>query len=401
MIELRRKGPEDTVAHVKCSRTLTERRHMGRMVHTRAQMQMLRPRPVQVVRPMQRERGAERKINDFSHDHEEDESIRGDQNEFDESQHLTQEEKSSQNTKKNNDYQTAINFQTRIVWFPNVLVFIVLHSMCFYGMYLACVEATWKSWLFAIAWGISAGLGVTAGAHRLWSHRSYKARTPLRILLMIFNCMACQNDIYEWCRDHRVHHKYSETNADPHNVNRGFFFAHVGWLMCKKHPDVIRKGASVSCADLLDDPVVRFQRKYYIPLTAFWCFGVSTALPLVLGESLRVAYFSCTMARYVISLNFTWLVNSAAHLWGTKPYNKWISPVENTFVTVAAIGEGFHNFHHTFPYDYRTSEFGMKLNLTTAFINLMARCGQAYDLKTVPADVIEKRSLRTGDGSRE
>jgi len=69
--------------------------------------------------------------------------------------------------------------------------------------------------------------GVTAGAHRLWTHRSYKARLPLRIFLAFANAMATENSIYVWSRDHRVHHKYSETDADPHNANRGFFFAHV------------------------------------------------------------------------------------------------------------------------------------------------------------------------------
>lgn len=65
-----------------------------------------------------------------------------------------------------------------------------------------------------------------------------------RLLLAFANTMALQNDIYEWCRDHRVHHKYSETNADPHNSNRGFFFAHMGWLLVKKHDDVKEKGTN-------------------------------------------------------------------------------------------------------------------------------------------------------------
>lgn len=73
--------------------------------------------------------------------------------------------------------------------------------------------------------------------------------------------MAFQNDIYEWSRDHRVHHKYSETDADPHNATRGFFFAHIGWLLVKKHPEVLAKGKIIDCADILADPIVRFQRR--------------------------------------------------------------------------------------------------------------------------------------------
>ncbi|XP_029348571.1 stearoyl-CoA desaturase 5-like [Acyrthosiphon pisum] len=71
-----------------------------------------------------------------------------------------------------------------------------------------------------------------------------------------------QNSVYEWARDHRLHHKYTDTNADPHNSNRGMFFSHVGWLLCRKHPDVIEKGRTIDTSDLLADPIVAFQKKF-------------------------------------------------------------------------------------------------------------------------------------------
>jgi stearoyl-CoA desaturase (delta-9 desaturase) len=77
----------------------------------------------------------------------------------------------------------------------------------------------------------------------------------------LFLLKSGQNDIYEWCRDHRVHHRWSETDADPHNSNRGFFFAHMGWLCCKKHPQVRDKGAEIGLDDLLKDPIVRYNKK--------------------------------------------------------------------------------------------------------------------------------------------
>lgn len=109
--------------------------------------------------------------------------------------------------------------------------------------------------------GLLASLGVTAGAHRLWAHRTYKANWQLRTLLMIMQTICFQNHIYEWVRDHRVHHKYTDTDADPHNSSRGFFFSHVGWLLVKKHKDVRDKGKTVDMSDLLEDPVVVFQKK--------------------------------------------------------------------------------------------------------------------------------------------
>lgn len=77
---------------------------------------------------------------------------------------------------------------------------------------------------------LASGLGITGGAHRLWAHRSYKARLPLRILLTIFNTIAFQDCVIHWARDHRVHHKYSETDADPHNATR---YVCVQQYLCK------------------------------------------------------------------------------------------------------------------------------------------------------------------------
>ncbi|RWS07194.1 stearoyl-CoA desaturase 5-like protein [Dinothrombium tinctorium] len=147
-----------------------------------------------------------------------------------------------------------------VVW-RNVIIFTILHLLYFYAVYLLLKEGRYKPWLLGWWFALWGGMGITAGAHRLWSHKSYKARLPLRIFLMLGQCIAGQNDLYTWCRDHRVHHKFSETDADPHNSLRGYFFAHMGWLLMKKHPDVMTKGKQVELHDLLADPVIRFQRK--------------------------------------------------------------------------------------------------------------------------------------------
>ncbi|XP_002411990.3 acyl-CoA Delta-9 desaturase [Ixodes scapularis] len=286
-----------------------------------------------------------------------------------------------------------------IIWI-NVFKILVIHLMALYGAYVAVTAAQWKTLLFTLFYVGCSGLSVTAGAHRLWSHRSYKAKLPLRTLLMLFNCMAGQNDIYDWVRDHRVHHKYSETDADPHNVNRGFFFAHVGWLMCRKHPEVTKKGKAIDCADVYNDPVVRFQMRYHIPMTILFCFIMPTMIPhRYWGEAKWNSFFVAAILRWVFQLNSTWLVNSAAHIWGQKPYDKAISPSENWLVSVLAIGEGFHNYHHTFPWDYSTSELGWRLNPSTMFIEAMEKIGWAYDLKKPTQEMIQQRVQRTGDGS--
>nr|XP_025033672.1 LOW QUALITY PROTEIN: acyl-CoA desaturase [Pelodiscus sinensis] len=247
-------------------------------------------------------------------------------------------------------------------------------------------------------------LGVTAGAHRLWSHRSYKASLPLRlrVFLAFPTSWAFQNDIYEWARDHRVHHKFSETNADPHNATRGFFFSHIGWLLVRKHPDVLEKGSKLELADLKADKVVMFQRRFYKPSVVVMCFLLPTLVPWCCwGESLCNSFFLPAILRYVLVLNASWLVNSAAHMFGNRPYDRTINPRENRLVTLGALGEGFHNYHHTFPYDYATSEFGWHYNFTTAFIDLMCLLGLASDRKKVSREVVLARKIRTGDGSHK
>ncbi|XP_077594520.1 acyl-CoA desaturase [Stigmatopora nigra] len=285
-----------------------------------------------------------------------------------------------------------------IVW-RNVILMTLLHLGALYGVLLV-PTASLPTLLWSILCFLISALGVTAGAHRLWSHRSYKATLPLKIFLATANSMSFQNDIYEWARDHRVHHKYSETDADPHNAVRGFFFAHIGWLLVRKHPDVIEKGRKLELHDLLADKVVMFQRKHYKLSVLLMCFVVPMLVPWYFwGETLWVAYFVPALLRYTLVLNATWLVNSAAHMWGNRPYDQTINPRENKFVTFSAIGEGFHNYHHTFPFDYATSEFGCKLNLTTCFIDLMCFLGLAKDRKRVSHEMALARAQRTGDGS--
>lgn len=282
----------------------------------------------------------------------------------------------------------------------NVMLFAVLHLYSLYGAYLALFFVQWKTIAWSVVLYFMAALGITMGAHRLWSHRSYKATLPLRAVLGVFQTIAFQNSIWEWARDHRVHHKYSETDADPHNARRGFFFSHMGWLMYRKHPDVITKGRGLDLSDLEQDSVVAFQRKYYLPLVVLLCFVIPTMVPWMWWEeniinSLMVAGF----LRYTIVLHVTWFVNSLAHWIGTKPYDKHIYPAQNGVVAYLALGEGWHNYHHVFPWDYRAAELGglSNYNITSLAIDFCSKLGLAYDRRTVKQDMIQQRVNRTGD----
>ncbi|XP_076673214.1 acyl-CoA Delta-9 desaturase [Andrena cerasifolii] len=291
-------------------------------------------------------------------------------------------------------------YKWKIVW-RNVIAFLYLHIGALYGFYLLFIETKFVTTLWMVLVSLVGALGITAGAHRLWAHRTYKAKWPLRLVLMICQTIAFQNHIYEWVRDHRVHHKFTDTDADPHNAQRGFFFSHMGWLLVRKHPDVLKKGAIVDMSDLERDPIIVWQRRLYLVLMPICCFLIPMWVPCYFWNEKPMNSWYATLFRYTLTLNLTWLVNSAAHIWGMKPYDQTIGPTENLSVAICAIGEGWHNYHHVFPWDYKAAELGnYRTNFTTAFIDFCARMGWAYDMKTVPAEVVMKRAARTGDGSR-
>ena len=231
---------------------------------------------------------------------------------------------------------------TVIVW-RNVGFFVYFHLAAIYGIYLCYTSAMWRTIIAAFVLYILSGIGVTAGAHRLWSHRSYKAKFPLRILLAFLQTLSFQGHIYDWVRDHRAHHKFSETDADPHNSTRGLFFSHVGWTLCKKHPDVVTKGKQLDLTDLLADPIVTFQKAHYLKLAIVIAFVIPTIIPMYFWrEGFVNAFVICALLRYVFTLHCTWFINSIAHKWGNRPYDKNINPADNILVNFAVIGEGFH-----------------------------------------------------------
>jgi stearoyl-CoA desaturase (delta-9 desaturase) len=175
-----------------------------------------------------------------------------------------------------------------------------------------------------------------------------------------------------------------QTDADPHNATRGFFFAHVGWLLIKKHPDIVAAGKKLTFDDLANDSTVTFQKVADPWFALFMCFVFPGLVCTLWGDSFWNGYWVAGSLRYVFLLHCTWLVNSAAHLYGEHPYDPKSWPAENPLVAFASMGEGWHNWHHKYPFDYSASEFGAskQFNPTRMFIDTCVLLGLASDCKT-------------------
>ena len=126
--------------------------------------------------------------------------------------------------------------------------------------------------IFFIGWFL-AGSGITIGYHRLFAHKTFKAKPILEWILMLCGSMALQNTITKWCSDHRRHHKKLDTSDDPYSITEGFFHAHIGWILKKEDYKI------ENISDLKKKSAVRFQDKYYWSVALFLSFG----LPLLIG----------------------------------------------------------------------------------------------------------------------
>jgi len=141
-----------------------------------------------------------------------------------------------------------------------------------------------------------------------------------------------------------------------------------------------------------------FQRKHYRLLVLLLCFIMPTVVPVMFWqEKALVAFYTAAVFRLTVVLHATWMVNSVAHMFGDRPYDMNIKPRQSFLTSWFAMGEGWHNYHHSFPFDYKAAELPYVFNMTTVFIDFFALIGWAYDRKTASHDMISQKMERTGE----
>ncbi|KAJ2663836.1 hypothetical protein IWW48_001102 [Coemansia sp. RSA 1200] len=241
--------------------------------------------------------------------------------------------------------------------------------------------------LFVLLYGILSGLCITAGYHRLWAHRAYKASLPLELFLAVFGASSIQGSILWWVQNHRLHHRYTDTDRDPYNIKRGFWYAHHGWILFRRKEDEL---GYADMTDLHANKVVLWQYRYYF----FICTLTSMVIPTVVCGCLWGDWvgglFWAAITRTVGVQQVTFCVNSIAHTFGTQPYSDEQTPKDNWITGIITLGEGYHNFHHAFPNDYRNGVRWYDIDLTKWVLWAMEQLGLAHSLKRFPRNEIMK-----------
>lgn len=235
------------------------------------------------------------------------------------------------------------------------------------------------------------GMSITAGYHRLWSHKAYEANVFVRVVLAIGGAMSLQNSILHWCSDHRIHHKHVDDNDnDPYSAKKGFWYSHIGWML--REYQVQRYSDYSNCRDLQKDKVVMWQHNHYLKIMLAANFGVPLLLGWLNGDIWGMLLLAGVF-RLVVVHHVTFFINSLAHIWGRQPYTDKNSARDNDLLAFFTFGEGYHNFHHIFEYDYRNGVKWWQFDPTKWLIRGLAFIGWTKNLRRCPEERIEKAKV--------
>ena len=270
------------------------------------------------------------------------------------------------------------NKQGAIKW--NTTVFMIIFHA---GAIASLFMLSWKVLPVTIfLWWVSGSLGVGMGFHRLLTHRGFKTPKFVEYFLTFCGLLSLEGGAINWVVTHRIHHAHTDAEGDPHSPRDGSWWAHMGWILrgtAQQHDDVTMRRYA---PDLMKDKVHVFMNTlYYVPLI------ISGIILLAIGgwSWLFVGVF----LRVTIGLHFTWLVNSATHLWGSRRFITTDDSTNSWWVALLTFGEGWHNNHHAHP---RAAKHGLtwyEIDFNWYGIRALQMLGLAKRIQLITPEQIE------------
>jgi stearoyl-CoA desaturase (Delta-9 desaturase) len=215
---------------------------------------------------------------------------------------------------------------------------------------------------------------------------TFRARLPVRLFVLIFGAGAFENSALMWASEHRRHHKHVDHDEDPYDITKGFFHAHIGWLLFKLFP----QPPFDNVADLKKDPLVMWQHRYVHLIAVLMSF----VLPTLLGAwwdgwvGALGGFLIGGVTKIVVLQHCTFFINSACHTIGRQPYSTRCSARDSFIMALFTFGEGYHNYHHEFQHDYRNGVQPWQWDPTKWLIWSLSKLGLLSDLRRVPKKTV-------------
>jgi stearoyl-CoA desaturase (Delta-9 desaturase) len=246
----------------------------------------------------------------------------------------------------------------------------------------------WHDVIIAIAFYYFTGLGISVGFHRYFTHRSFKAKPGLRVLLAIAGSMAIEGPVLTWVADHRRHHKYSDREGDPHSpwrfgsdwraLLKGLAWAHIGWMFDGNHTSKEK-----FCPDLVADRRISWISRYFALLVT-----VSLLAPALIGglwawswQGAVTAFFWATLVRVAFLHHVTWSINSICHTFGKEEFEVRDKSRNVNWLAILSFGESWHNLHHADPTCARHGALRGQIDTAARLIWLFEKAGWVYDVR--------------------
>lgn len=278
-------------------------------------------------------------------------------------------------------------------WYPrinwiNLFILSFVPFISLVGLFTTPLQQ--KTLYWSLFYYFITGIGITAGYHRLFAHKSYEANWVTRVALIFAGSGALQGSIKWWCGGHRIHHRYTDTEKDPYNSQGGFWYAHIGWMLLKPDP---KHYVKADIKDLDADPLIRFQHKWYLFVGPFCAFIFPTLVAGLGWGDWMGGYFYAGAARLFFVHHSTFCVNSVAHYFGEHTFDDDRSPRDHVITALLTFGEGYHNFHHEFPNDYRNGIQWYHYDPTKWIIAALSKVGGTFNLKVFPKNEIRRGVL--------
>jgi stearoyl-CoA desaturase (delta-9 desaturase) len=269
-----------------------------------------------------------------------------------------------------------------INWTSSV-AFVLFHI----GAIAALFFFSWPAVLTALGlYWISLSFGIGMGYHRLLTHRGYKVPKVLEYFLTICGTLALEGGPISWVATHRIHHRFSDKDGDPHSPRDGRWWAHIIWMMVGDATACDTEMSARFAPDLMRDPVHVWLTKYhYVPLIVVSAVLLAFGLPFLLWG----LFFRVTMG-----LHATWLINSATHLWGGRRFATSDDSRNNMTVALVTFGEGWHNNHHAHPTSARHGLAWYEIDITWMTIWLLRAVGLAKSVQVakIPDQEVRKKA---------
>jgi stearoyl-CoA desaturase (delta-9 desaturase) len=274
-----------------------------------------------------------------------------------------------------------INWKTSIFLFGTLLLTITVVPLYVWKFGLDWFQVAFFLFMFA-----ASAMSITLGYHRLFSHRAFAAHWTVRLATLLFGASAFENSALMWSSEHRRHHKHVDHDDDPYDISKGFFWAHIGWLLVKVDPTPPFDNVS----DMKKDPLVMWQHKNIYLLGFVMGFIFPAAVGFAWGGPTGAlgGFLLAGVARVVAVQHVTFFINSLCHTIGSRPYSSRCSARDSWIMAILTFGEGYHNYHHEFQHDYRNGVKPWQFDPTKWTIWLLSKLGLASQLRRVADDKI-------------